>query len=84
MTAVIAAAIVSLNYDLGLIVTTILLDGIFQIAFGISKIGKFVQYIPYPVISGFMSRIGIIIVLQINPYLGLKSSSSIKSFKYKL
>ncbi|EQB35386.1 sulfate permease [Sulfurimonas hongkongensis] len=78
MTVVIAAALVSLNADLGLIVTTILLAGIFQIIFGISKIGKFIQYIPYPVISGFMSGIGIIIIiLQINPYLGLKSNSSI-------
>ncbi|WP_373001288.1 SulP family inorganic anion transporter [Sulfurimonas sp.] len=78
MTVVIAAAVISLNSDMGLIVTTILLAGIFQILFGISKIGKFVQYIPYPVISGFMSGIGIIIIiLQINPYLGLASDASI-------
>ncbi|WP_373035957.1 SulP family inorganic anion transporter [Sulfurimonas sp.] len=78
MTVVIAAAVIALESNLGLIVTTILLSGIFQIIFGISKIGKFVQYIPYPVISGFMSGIGIIIIiLQINPYLGLASDASI-------
>jgi SulP family sulfate permease len=78
MTVVIAAAVISLESNIGLIVTTILLSGIFQIIFGISKIGKFVQYIPYPVISGFMSGIGIIIIiLQINPYLGLPSDASI-------
>lgn len=78
MTVVITAAVISLNGDIGLIVTTVLLAGIFQIIFGISKIGKFVQYIPYPVISGFMSGIGIIIIiLQINPYLGLSSDASI-------
>lgn len=78
MTVVIAAAIIALESNIGLIVTTILLSGIFQIIFGISKIGKFVQYIPYPVISGFMSGIGIIIIiLQINPYLGLESDASI-------
>jgi sulfate permease, SulP family len=78
MTVVIAAAVISLNSDIGLIVTTILLAGIFQILFGISKIGKFVQYIPYPVISGFMSGIGIIIIiLQVNPYLGFISDASI-------
>jgi SulP family sulfate permease len=78
MTVVIAAAVISLEGDIGLIVTTILLSGIFQIIFGISKIGKFVQYIPYPVISGFMSGIGIIIIiLQINPYLGVESDASI-------
>lgn len=78
MTVVIAAAVLSLNNDISLIAFTILLAGIIQIIFGISKIGKFVQYIPYPVISGFMSGIGIIIIiLQINPYLGLSSESSV-------
>ena len=78
MTVVTAAAVISLNHDMGLIVSTILLAGIIQILFGISKIGKFVQYIPYPVISGFMSGIGIIIIiLQINPYLGVQSDASI-------
>ena len=78
MTVVMAAAVISLNGDTGMIVTTILLAGLFQIVFGILKIGKFVQYIPYPVISGFMSGIGIIIIiLQINPYLGLPSDASV-------
>lgn len=38
--------------------------GLFQILFGIIKIGKYVRYIPYPVLSGFMSGIGVIIILQ--------------------
>lgn len=48
--------------------------GLFQILFGLIKIGKYVRYIPYPVLSGFMSGIGIIIILQqIYPLIGLKS-----------
>lgn len=48
--------------------------GLFQILFGIIKIGKYVRYIPYPVLSGFMSGIGVIIILQqIYPLIGLKS-----------
>ena len=48
--------------------------GLFQILFGVLKIGKYVRYIPYPVLSGFMSGIGIIIILQqIYPLIGLKS-----------
>ncbi len=48
--------------------------GLFQILFGIIRIGKYVRYIPYPVLSGFMSGIGVIIILQqIYPLLGLKS-----------
>ena len=48
--------------------------GLFQILFGIIKIGKYVRYIPYPVLSGFMSGIGVIIILQqLYPLVGLKS-----------
>jgi len=78
MTVVMASAVVSLHADINLIATTVILAGIFQILFGVFKLGKFVKYIPYPVISGFMSGIGIIIIiLQINPYLGVGSSASI-------
>lgn len=48
--------------------------GLFQILFGIIKIGKYVRYIPYPVLSGFMSGIGVIIILQqLYPLIGQKS-----------
>ena len=48
--------------------------GLFQILFGIIKIGKYVRYIPYPVLSGFMSGIGVIIILQqLYALVGLKS-----------
>lgn len=51
-----------------------ILCGLFQILFGILKIGKYIRYIPYPVLSGFMSGIGIIIIVQqIYPLFGLKS-----------
>jgi len=78
MTVVMAAAVLSLHSDVNLIATTVILAGIFQILFGVFKIGKFVRYIPYPVISGFMSGIGIIIIiLQFNPFLGVESNASI-------
>ncbi|MDO4171564.1 MAG: SulP family inorganic anion transporter [Prevotellaceae bacterium] len=48
--------------------------GLFQILFGVIRIGKYVRYIPQPVLSGFMSGIGVIIILQqIYPLMGLKS-----------
>lgn len=51
--------------------------GLFQILFGIIKIGKYVRYIPYPVLSGFMSGIGVIIILQqLYPLVGLKGSGT--------
>ncbi|MDR2973069.1 MAG: SulP family inorganic anion transporter [Bacteroidales bacterium] len=51
-----------------------ILCGMFQILFGVMKIGQYIRYIPYPVLSGFMSGIGIIIIMQqIYPLFGLKS-----------
>ncbi|NQU51426.1 MAG: SulP family inorganic anion transporter [Bacteroidetes bacterium] len=58
----------------GIIILTFLLAGLFQIVFGLLKIGKYVKYIPYPVLSGFMSGIGVIIIIfQVFPVLGLSS-----------
>jgi len=90
---VVSATVVSLaiskygNIDnaWGIIVLTFLLSGAFQILFGILKIGKYIKYIPYPVLSGFMSGIGvIIIVFQIFPMLGLASPSKIIDVFIKL
>ncbi len=51
--------------------TVVILGGIFQILFGVMKIGKYIELVPHPVVSGFMSGIGIIIILlQIGPLLG--------------
>ncbi len=64
----------SIDKAWGIIVLTFLLAGAFQIIFGLLKIGKYIKYIPYPVLSGFMSGIGvIIIVFQLFPVLGLVS-----------
>jgi sulfate permease, SulP family len=63
---------------LGIIIMTFLLSGVFQIIFGLLKIGKYIKYIPYPVLSGFMSGIGVIIIaFQIFPVLGLSSPNKI-------
>ncbi|MGV6815988.1 MAG: SulP family inorganic anion transporter [Thiotrichales bacterium] len=51
--------------------TVVVMAGMFQILFGALKLGKYVTLMPYSVISGFMSGIGIIlIILQIGPFLG--------------
>lgn len=55
-----------------------ILCGLFQVLYGVLRIGKYIRYIPYPVLSGFMSSIGIIIIMQqIHPLLGMKAPSSI-------
>lgn len=57
--------------NINLIFTAIILAGAFQIVMGVFKLGEYIRLVPYPVISGFMSGIGgIIIILQISPMLG--------------
>jgi SulP family sulfate permease len=78
MTVISASIVAVFGANLPLIFTTFLLAGLFQIIFGFLKIGKFVRFIPYPVISGFMNGIGLIIILlQINIALGLEANSSV-------
>ena len=61
----------SLESALGSIIAIFVLAGVFQILLGVFKIGQYIRYMPYPVVSGFMSGIGVIIImLQIFPFLG--------------
>ncbi|WP_104735223.1 SulP family inorganic anion transporter [Hanstruepera ponticola] len=53
------------------ILTVFLLAGLMQIGLGAIGLGKYIRYIPYPVVSGFMTAIGVIILLtQVLPSLG--------------
>ncbi len=55
-----------------LIIATFLLSGAIQVVMGLMGIGKYIRYMPYPVVSGFMSGIGVIIVItQIFPFFGV-------------
>ena len=68
----------SLEEGFGLVVTTFFLAGVMLVVFGLCKLGAYIQYIPYPVVSGFMTGIGLIIIIfQIFPSLGLDSPSGI-------
>ena len=56
--------------------TIAIMAGLVQLLLGVGKIGRFVAYTPYSVISGFMSGIGIIIILlQTLPFLGVTGPS---------
>ncbi len=72
---VIASIIATFNGDitkaLPAILTVFLLAGLIQIILGMMGLGKYIKYIPYPVVSGFMTAIGIIILItQILPSVG--------------
>ncbi|MEM9409366.1 MAG: SulP family inorganic anion transporter [Acidobacteriota bacterium] len=63
MTVVVAGMVGSLTGDPRYVFAAVILAGLFQIVLGILRIGKYINYIPYPVVSGFMSGIGIIIII---------------------
>lgn len=67
----------SLQDAMGIILLSFLVGGALQIIFGLINIAGYIKYFPYPVISGFMSGVGLIIViLQLAPFVGLDSAKS--------
>lgn len=71
--ALIVTKYIALYPETGLAIafTTVVLGGLFQIGFGLLKLGRFINLMPHPVTSGFMTGIGvIIIILQIPQVLG--------------
>ena len=71
MTVAMAVIVTSHASTLTEALTIVVLAGLLQVLLGLSRVGRFVAYTPYVVISGFMSGIGIIIFLiQAMPFLG--------------
>jgi len=65
---------------LPLVMAAVVIGGLLQIAFGILKLGKYITLVPYSVVSGFMSGIGVIIIaLQIGPLLGISTRGGVVS-----
>ncbi len=58
--------------------TVVMLGGIFQILMGVLRLGKYITLMPYTVISGFMSGIGVIIIaIEIGPLFGHEGSAGV-------
>lgn len=71
MTVVMAAIVTQYAGNPAMAFTVVMLGGLLQILFGVLKLGRYINLMPFPVISGFMSGIGfIIIILQFAPFLG--------------
>lgn len=67
----------SLEAGLGLVLMCFLAGGVFQVVLGLLGIGRYIRYFPYPVVSGFMSGVGLIIIfLQLWPLMGSASPKS--------
>jgi SulP family sulfate permease len=82
MTLVVASVLAmntlpSATVNLPAVVGIFVLAGLLQIALGVLRVGSYIRYVPYPVISGFMSGIGVIIIIQqLFPMLGIEPPSS--------
>ncbi|MDB9314742.1 SulP family inorganic anion transporter [Spirulina sp. CS-785/01] len=77
MTVIITAVIAELTANngtengLAMAFTVVILAGCFQILFGVLRLGRYITMLPYNVISGFMTGIGVILIfLQTAPFLG--------------
>ncbi|HXV73496.1 MAG TPA: SulP family inorganic anion transporter [Sphingomonadales bacterium] len=74
MTVVMAAVVATHAGNLPEAFGIVILGGFLQIVFGAARLGRYITYTPYSVVSGFMTGIGfIIILLQIFPFIGLTS-----------
>ena len=66
------------NPDLVAAFSIIFLSGLILVCISLLKISRFIHYTPYPVIAGFMCGIGVIVILtQLNAFVGLEVQSSI-------
>lgn len=80
MTVVVTGILASMQAEPSAVFTTIMLGGLLQVGFGLTGLGRYISYVPYPVISGFMSGIGlIIIILQLPVILGYSGSGPVVS-----
>ena len=76
MTVAMSVIITTHASTLGEAFAIVVVAGLLQVALGTLRIGRFVVYTPHVVVSGFMSGIGIIIMLiQVLPFLGAPAPS---------
>lgn len=85
ISTLIAANDGSVEKALPVILAVFMLAGLMQVGLGALKLGKYIRYIPYPVVSGFMTAIGLIILItQILPVLGYyakEDTAYVQTFK---
>jgi sulfate permease, SulP family len=78
MTVVAASIFTQFGQQPAIAFTIVMLAGAFQMLFGYLRVGRYINLMPYPVISGFMTGIGcIIIILELEPLLGHTAPQSV-------
>jgi len=78
MTIVFASVFAQFSGNPAIAFTVVMLGGLFQILFGAMRLGQYVNLMPYPVISGFMSGIGcILIIMQADQIMGHPATTGV-------
>jgi sulfate permease, SulP family len=76
MTVVMAVIVATHANNLPEAFTIVIMGGALQIMFGAMRLGKYITYTPYSVVSGFMTGIGVIIIIvQLLPFVGAPVAS---------
>lgn len=71
MVVVFAGMFAALNGDPGQVFAAVILCGVFQVLIGLGGVGQYITLVPYPVVSGFMSGVGVVIIsLQVSRLFG--------------
>ena len=74
---VLASVMLAIGYDINIAITVIMMAACLQILASLTNLPDIVKYVPYPVISGFMNGVGVVIILmQLNPLIGFRAYSS--------
>lgn len=69
----------NIDKALPIILTVFVMAGLFQVVIGVAGLGRYIKYIPYPVVSGFMTAIGLIIIItNILPILGYYTENDLE------
>jgi SulP family sulfate permease len=78
---VVVLAPIAAKYGLGGLLVATFMAGIFLVIMGLARLGRLIQFIPYPVTTGFTTGIAVVIVsLQVKDFLGLRVELSAENF----
>lgn len=78
MTIVLASVFTQFAGQPAVAFTVVMMAGGFQVLFGYLRLGRYINLMPYPVISGFMTGIGcILIIMQLDPLLGYSTPTNV-------
>jgi SulP family sulfate permease len=78
MTIVMASVFTQFGGQPAVAFTVVVMAGAFQVLFGSMRLGRYVNLMPYPVISGFMTGIGcILIIMELDPLLGFPTPQNV-------